>query len=35
MTDWSIGLKQQYVRAERQSLEDRFLNSYEPDYGND
>jgi hypothetical protein len=32
----SAGLQQQYVRAERDSIEDRFLSNYEPDdYGND
>ncbi|MFJ9914722.1 hypothetical protein [Actinacidiphila glaucinigra] len=31
----SAGLKQQYIRRERESLAERYISTYEPDYGND
>jgi len=31
----SAGIAQQYIRVEEESIEDRFLSNYEPDYGND
>jgi hypothetical protein len=31
----AAGVEQQYVRQEEDSIEDRFLSTWEPDYGND
>ncbi|WP_217182230.1 hypothetical protein [Streptomyces sp. AC495_CC817] len=31
----SAGIKQQYVRRERESLAERYISTYEPEYGND
>ncbi|GAB3076483.1 hypothetical protein GCM10027186_36250 [Micromonospora schwarzwaldensis] len=30
-----VGLQQQYVRQEVESIQERFMSTYEPDYGND